>query len=212
MFHSRFNCFLRDVLLSPARPLREIADYFFRVEFQQRGSPHIHCLLWVKDEPKIGKDLDDVVIDFIDKYVTCSIPDKSNELCSTVQTVQQHSKRHTKSCRKKGTTLGFNFPRNPSLNTFISHVEHSNIEEGDIKMANNVLKSVARYIAEPQYASSSLQDMFQQLNITQNLFENACCMLTQKTSIVLKRNMQDVWTNPYNPTLLGAWDANIDIQ
>ena len=39
-----------------------------------RGSPHAHCLLWVKDAPKIDKDLDDVVCTFIDKYITAVIP------------------------------------------------------------------------------------------------------------------------------------------
>ena len=39
-----------------------------------RGSPHAHCLLWVKDAPKIHKDPDDVVCAFIDKYITAVIP------------------------------------------------------------------------------------------------------------------------------------------
>ena len=39
-----------------------------------RVSPHAHCLLWVKDAPKIDKDPDDVVCAFIDKYITAVIP------------------------------------------------------------------------------------------------------------------------------------------
>ena len=39
-----------------------------------RGSPYAHCLLWVKDAPKIDKDPDDVVCAFIDKYITAVIP------------------------------------------------------------------------------------------------------------------------------------------
>ena len=39
-----------------------------------RGSPHAHCLLWVKDAPQIDKDPDDVVCAFIDKYITAVIP------------------------------------------------------------------------------------------------------------------------------------------
>ena len=45
-----------------------------KIEFQMRGSPHAHCLLWVKDAPKIDKDPDDVVCAFIDKYITAVIP------------------------------------------------------------------------------------------------------------------------------------------
>ena len=35
-----------------------------------RGSPHAHCLLWVKDSPKINEDPDELVCSFIDKYIT----------------------------------------------------------------------------------------------------------------------------------------------
>ena len=39
-----------------------------------RGSPHAHCVLWVKDAPTIEKDSGDVVCAFIDKYITSVIP------------------------------------------------------------------------------------------------------------------------------------------
>merc|ERR1712002_1009189 len=28
----------------------KVDSYFYRVEFQARGAPHIHCLLWLKSE------------------------------------------------------------------------------------------------------------------------------------------------------------------
>jgi hypothetical protein len=43
-------------------------------------------------------------------------------------------------------------------------------------------------------------------------FKLALRKLSKKTSIVLKRGMKDVWVNPYNPALLRAWNANMDIQ
>ena len=27
-----------------------MASYFYRIEFQQRGAPHVHSVLWLKDE------------------------------------------------------------------------------------------------------------------------------------------------------------------
>ena len=27
-----------------------VSSYFYRVEFQQRGAPHVHCLLWLEDD------------------------------------------------------------------------------------------------------------------------------------------------------------------
>jgi len=60
------------VLKSKAQPLGEIVDYAIRVEFQARGSPHAHCVLWVKDAPKYGVDTDEDICAFIDQYVMCN--------------------------------------------------------------------------------------------------------------------------------------------
>ena len=64
-----------NVLKSKAKPLGEIVDYAtcIRVEFQSRGSPHAHCVLWVKDSPNYGVDSDEDVCAFIDQYVSCAI-------------------------------------------------------------------------------------------------------------------------------------------
>uniref|UniRef100_A0A1X7V245 Helitron helicase-like domain-containing protein n=1 Tax=Amphimedon queenslandica TaxID=400682 RepID=A0A1X7V245_AMPQE len=36
-------------------------DYAVRVEFQLRGSPHAHCVIWIKDAPKFGVDPEEKV-------------------------------------------------------------------------------------------------------------------------------------------------------
>ena len=43
--------FITNFLLSKAQPLGNIFDCFYRVEYQQRGSPHIHMLIWLEDAP-----------------------------------------------------------------------------------------------------------------------------------------------------------------
>lgn len=47
MFEKRVEALMRDLILSPAQPIGEVVDYFYRVEFQARGSAHIHCLFWI---------------------------------------------------------------------------------------------------------------------------------------------------------------------
>ena len=44
-----------------------------------RGSPHGHCLLLVKDQPKLGQDSDEEVYTFIDKYITGVLPSSIHE-------------------------------------------------------------------------------------------------------------------------------------
>ncbi|CAG2187940.1 unnamed protein product [Mytilus edulis] len=78
-----------------------------------------------------------------DKYITCSIPspDEDPELHKIA--VQQHSKHHSKSCKKKGTNCRFNFPRPHSVHSFISRpVTEKDLTESDIKISKDKLETV----------------------------------------------------------------------
>ena len=48
----------------------------------------------------------------------------------------------------------------------------------------------------------------------QNLkeFQDAMKVVAKKPSVVLKRDKGDIYVNNYNPEVLRAWNANIDIQ
>ena len=96
MFDHRFHTYLNDVIRSNAEPIGKVVDYFYRVEFQQRGSPYIHCLFRVEGAPKYGEDDDTVITEFIYRYVTCEIPDENEdaELHDIVKAVHPHSKTH----------------------------------------------------------------------------------------------------------------------
>ena len=43
---------IHNVFKGEVMPVGDIADVFYRVEFQQRGSPHNHALLWIKKSPQ----------------------------------------------------------------------------------------------------------------------------------------------------------------
>jgi len=233
MFDHRFHCFLKDVIMSPAQPIGKIIDYFYRIEFQQRGSPHTHCLFWVENAPQVDRDDDDEVIAFVDQYVTCEMPpEQQEEMHEIVSTVQQHSKRHSKTCKKKGTVCRFNFPRPPSKNTFITRSSKSDKDEketddenneGKCKKTNNcqqiskelaeaIMKKVRECLLNSDTVFDSVDSMFASIGINQEIFEMAYNKMTKKTSVVLKRKPNDVWVNQYNPDLLRCWNANMDIQ
>ena len=48
-FHHRVQHLFSDVLLTDNCPIGKVTKYFYRIEFQQRGSPHLHAILWIKD-------------------------------------------------------------------------------------------------------------------------------------------------------------------
>ncbi|XP_062574797.1 uncharacterized protein LOC134236639 [Saccostrea cucullata] len=221
MFDHRFQVFHKEVILSPAEPIGKVIDFFQRVEFQQRGSPHMHCLYWVENAPNIDSDGEEVVCSFIDRYVSCAIPSESDdaELRKSVLDVQQHSRKHSKSCKKKGTECRFNFPRPPSQKTFITSTqdeETSNECETESKVnkeyAKEILLSVWERLQNEDERIKTTEELFDNLSLTQELYEEAYNMLSTKRSIVLKRCPHEVWTNQYNRCLLKSWDANMDIQ
>ena len=70
IFQHRVDAFFTNVILK--YPGFEITDYVTKIEFQACGSPHAHCILWVKNAPRIGVESDEIVTTFIDNFIYCS--------------------------------------------------------------------------------------------------------------------------------------------
>ena len=88
------------------------------------GAPHYHILLWNKAAPVIGKDAPADILKYINKYVTCAVPDEIASLNGShkyVNAFQRH-KCNAYCMRKFKTDQGqcythcrFGFPRTASL-------------------------------------------------------------------------------------------------
>lgn len=65
-FQYRVETFFSEVFLSKANPIG-------KVEFQMRGSPHLHALIWTLDCPKMTDDNKQAYIDYIDQHVQASL-------------------------------------------------------------------------------------------------------------------------------------------
>ena len=114
-FDYQVHQFLTNFLFSSAEPLGKISDWFYRVEYQQRGSPHIHMLIWLEDAPKFQIDSDEAVTTHIDKIISCQKPVDNLELLNLVNR-QVH--RHLHTCRKNTTSkCRFNYPQPPMKQT-----------------------------------------------------------------------------------------------
>lgn len=221
IFQNRVLTFITDLILCAAKPIGEVSDFFYRTEFQSRGWPHIHCLFWCSDAPLFdpSSNNNQDYINYIDKYISCSLPDKDTdpELFEIVTSVQLHSKRHSKTCKKGNKECRFGFPRPVSLNTFIAIPSEGpeNISPAAFKKAAlNTLSSVWNMIKtyQEQDTNMTVSDLFAKLDITPDDYVAAHCALAQKNTVIYKRNMPECWINPYNSHLLRAWNGNMDIQ
>ena len=115
--HQKFQSIHEFIIKSAC--LGEVEHWFYRIEYQSRGTPHFHCMYWIKDAPIIGKSSDEAVMNFISKHITCELPSKSEniELHNLVNKYQTHGCRRycLKSIKsKKGKfskACRFGFPR-----------------------------------------------------------------------------------------------------
>ena len=75
-FNNRVKKFVKHILKSPHSPLGILQNYFYRVEFQHRGSPHIHGLLWIKDAPHYEKNNETEIVQYVDKITSCFLNER----------------------------------------------------------------------------------------------------------------------------------------
>ena len=51
-FELRVETFLKEILLIPLSTIGKVTYYAIRIEFQVRGSPHVHSFMWNPNPPK----------------------------------------------------------------------------------------------------------------------------------------------------------------
>jgi len=121
--------------------------HYWRVEFQQRGSPHIHGMFWLKIAPQVDFDNDasiSPVVDFIDRFVTTDV---TNSDLSEYLKYQKH--KHGHSCRRevRGNSIcRFGIPYFPMPQTEILRPLPE--ETPQISLHRENLKKIQNFLAE----------------------------------------------------------------
>ena len=93
-FQHRVETFFCEVLLSKVNPIGKIIYYALHIEFQMRGSRHLHSLIWTSDCPKPTHDNKQAYIDYIDQHVQAYLPIEEDD--PDLQSWLKHQK-HTHS-------------------------------------------------------------------------------------------------------------------
>ena len=81
--------------------MHPILNFDNQREFQNRQIEHMHVPIHVVDAPKIEKNEDSNVVEFIDKQSTCALPDetKYSEVTNLVKKVK--TQHHTPTSERK---------------------------------------------------------------------------------------------------------------
>ena len=210
-FDYQISQFLTNFLFGKAQPLGKISDWFYRVEYQQRGSPHIHMLIWLEDAPVFGVDDDVAVTDFIDKIISCQWPVDNTELHKLVNR-QIH--RHCHTCRKKSKNeCRFNYPQPPMRATEILYPLEADMPQNKIKQHKDTWKIINKQLNDMKEGEPiTFEQLLVKLKVTENEYRLAVRSSLNSPTVFLKRKPNELRINNYNPASLEAWRANMDIQ
>ncbi|KAL5457558.1 hypothetical protein EMCRGX_G034829 [Ephydatia muelleri] len=124
-FHDLFN-----TVLLKGSVLGVVEHFFWKIEYQARGAPHYHVLLWILGAPVIGKSDPKDVLAWIQERITCKIPDAAlnPELHALVTKYQMH--KCTNYCKRRQniksgfiTKCRFSFPRDVTEHAVLNPVE-----------------------------------------------------------------------------------------
>lgn len=207
-FEHMVQLFIRDVLKSSIMPIGEITDYFYRVEFQQRGSPHIPGLFWIKNAPQYEKDSNEKVVTFI----TCHKPNRTSEMEDLVN-LQMH--RHAKTCEKAGNKIRrFKFSIPPMPKTIIfKRFDDSYYDEQKNKVRKENSEKIKLVLDNMKFGEDiTFEDFLKKSQLTQESYLLAIRYTLKRDTLFLKRSPSEIRINSYNTHLLQAWQANKDIQ
>ena len=106
-FERRFKALLQFVLNGNSQPLGTIKDYFARVEFQNRGSPHM--FFWIEGIPTMSQcDDREILVKYIDEIICTTTENLPAPLVRLSKTLQTH--HHTSYCLRKNGNCRFQFP------------------------------------------------------------------------------------------------------
>ena len=150
-----------------------------------RGSPHAHCLLWVKDAPIVDKDQDDLVFAFIDKYITAVIPPISPENEYHIKLMENLQKHTHSDYYRRNKSFHFGFPKPSATKTLISRPP---IDDNDeiIENAKSVLLTVQNMLTAADIHNISTQHSLQDINLDVETYMDALEISKRGPNVILQ--------------------------
>ena len=197
-FSQKFHAFFRRVILK-GQVLGIVDHFYWKKEYQNRGAPHYHVLVWIRDAPVIDRDDPEKVLDWIQDRITCHIPDEqgSPDLHRLVIRYQLHkcSKycRRRKRCGKTAfiTRCRFGFPRPVCETAQLNPVQES------LKSRNRIYQLVRTEAETRVNDYNPLLLMLWKANIDIQFVAEASLALAHYVSGYVTKaersNMQEIW-------------------
>ena len=197
-FSLKFHAFLRKVILK-GQVLGIVDHFYWKEEYQNRGAPHYHVLLWIRDAPVIDRDDPEKVLDWIQERITCHILDENSspELHRLVTRYQLH--KCSKYCKRRKrcgkttfiTRCRFGFPR------LVCDAAQLNPVQESLKSHNRIYQLVRTGSETKVNDYNPLLLMLWKANIDIQFVAEASLALAHYVSGYVTKaersNMQEIW-------------------
>ncbi|XP_037811885.1 uncharacterized protein LOC119603786 [Lucilia sericata] len=198
----------------------KVIKFYWRIEFQQRGSPHVHGIYWIENSPQLNisdQNSFPAVINFIDRFI-CT--DSTIDDVKDYITYQQHN--HSRSCQReiRGKKFcRFGIPHPPLLNTEILLPLPEDISPDETRRHINNFENIqdllnAKLTCLEEEELNSLERFLsdERINISHEDYILALRSSLKQPKIFLKRSFKDRHINAFNSKILSMQRANMDIQ
>ena len=228
-FQYKVELFFKEIILDG--PLGKTKYYALRIEFQERGSPHVHSFIWIFNAPNIQDE--EAYIQFVESTINAQLPDFNDqpELFHLVKTYQIHA--HSRTCWKyKQNECRFSYGRFFSSKTIIAKPIEPYLSNEEkialLEWRKELLKKVKDYIdnnlnpekinvidpgKENYVQPLTIKAILNELEILEDDYYKALSISKDDDlELHLKRQPNSCFVNNYFDDGLRAWQANMDIQ
>jgi hypothetical protein len=193
----------------------EMEDFFLRDEFQQREFPHSHWLAFIKDAPVYGRVPDQVICDFVDKYIWCH---RDPLMVSELIKLQEH--RHSGCCcRRESGCLPhcrFCYPQPPMQTTKILTPLPDDMPKEESKAHRKKWNTIFERLKEIDQAKELLDielvDFLADKKLTEEEYLLALRSSLTRPTLFLARRLSEMRMYFYNKEIFEMTRANMDIQ
>ena len=211
------------LIRTPGGPFEEyeVDDFYIRIEFQHRGSPHAHCIVYLKNAPKFDKERPEsraACEALIDRFITFR---RDKEEMEHLYSLQFH--KHTDSCKRmleEKTVCRFGVPYFPMPKTTIldplpdEELSDDKLETFPVHLERIMEKLglVATELVRNRSISISFEDFLAEIKISYETYERVIRTTLKRSKIFLRRDLKDIRTNGFNEEILRRHRANMDLQ
>jgi len=191
-----------------------------------------------RNEPLLDEDYK-LLVTLVDGFVTVSThgPIVGDDVAKIAKEVNTH--KHTATCTKTGcSTCRFRYPRPPAPYTIISRALPDDMPDKDKrekrKYYGEILAAVENFVQDVKKVGqvmtkhdknlettpelhragklARIKMMCEEAKINYNDYIEAITFCQVGYSIVLERDLDEVFVNNYNAEYLRAWNGNMDLQ